>query len=193
MQTRKLTFLAATALFATVAVSTGLGQVEQQKIETRKYYVIDLGDPLGVPSAAAASINNIGWIAGNASATATTEHAELWVGVPFDLGTLGGPNSAVAWPNKNNQGQIVGITETADVNLLGEDWSCALANFPTITHHICYGFLWQDGVMTALPPLPGGLNSYGAGINSRGQAVGWAENGVHDSTCAELRRWAQYC
>jgi probable HAF family extracellular repeat protein len=70
------------------------------------------------------------------------------------------------------------------VNLLGEDWSCALANFPTITNHICYGFLWQDGVMTALPPLPGGLNSYGAGINSRGQAVGWAENGVHDSTCA---------
>jgi uncharacterized membrane protein len=148
MQTRKLPFLTATALFATVAVSTGLGQVEQQKIETRKYYVIDLGDPLGVPSAAAASINNIGWIAGNASATATTEHAELWVGVPLDLGTLGGPNSAVAWPNKNNQGQIVGITETADVNLLGEDWSCALANFPTITHHICYGFLWQDGVMT---------------------------------------------
>jgi probable HAF family extracellular repeat protein len=184
MQNRKLTSLAVTALFATVAVSTGLGQVEQQKIKTRKYYVIDLGDPLGVPSAAAASINNIGWIAGNASATATTEHAELWVGVPLDLGTLGGPNSAVAWPNKNNQGQIVGITETADVNLLGEDWSCALANFPTITNHICYGFLWQDGVMTALPPLPGGLNSYGAGINSRGQAVGWAENGVHDSTCA---------
>jgi hypothetical protein len=91
MQTRKLTSLAVTALFATVAVSTGLGQVEQQKIKTRKYYVIDLGDPLGVPSAAAASINNIGWIAGNASATATTEHAELWVGVPLDLGTLGGP------------------------------------------------------------------------------------------------------
>jgi probable HAF family extracellular repeat protein len=146
--------------------------------------VINLGDPLGVPSAAAASINNIGWIAGAAFATASTEHAELWVGVPLDLGTLGGPNSAVAWPNKNNAGEIVGITETADINPLGEDWSCALANFPTITNHICYGFLWRDGMMTALPPLPGGYDSYGAATNNLGQAVGWAENGVHESTCA---------
>src|ERR1700675_1891566 len=38
--------------------------------------------------------------------------------------------------------------------------------------------------MSALPPLPGGLDSYGVGINNRGQAVGWAENGVHESTCA---------
>jgi probable HAF family extracellular repeat protein len=183
MQTRTLTYLAAIALFAALAVSGALAQAQQNKTQPSKYYVINLGDPLGVPSAAAASINNIGWIAGDAFATATTEHAELWVGVPLDLGTLGGPNSAVAWPNKNNRGQIVGITETADMNPLGEDWSCALANFPTITNHICFGFLWEDGVMSALPPLPGGLNSYGASINNRGQAVGWAENGVHESTC----------
>lgn len=184
MQTRMFTYLAATALCATLAVSEGLAQAQESKTQPSNYYVINLGDPLGVPSAAAASINNIGWIAGDAFATATTEHAELWVGVPLDLGTLGGPNSAVGWPNKNNLGQIVGIAETADTNPLGEDWSCALANFPTITNHICYGFLWEDGVMTALPPLPGGLDSYGAAINNRGQAVGWAENGVHESTCA---------
>ncbi len=183
MQTPMFRYLAATALFAALAVSEGLAQAQHSKTQPSNYYVINLGDPLGVPNAAAVSINNIGWIAGDAFATATTEHAELWVGVPLDLGTLGGPNSAVAWPNKNNHGLIVGITETADINPLGEDWSCALANFATVDNHICYGFLWEDGVMSALPPLPGGLDSYGAGINNRGQAVGWAENGVHESTC----------
>jgi probable HAF family extracellular repeat protein len=182
MQTRTLIYLATIALFG-ASVSGGLAQAQQRTNEPRNYYVINLGDPLGVPSAAAASINNIGWIAGDAFATATTEHAELWVGVPLDLGTLGGPNSAVGWPNKNNKGQIVGIAETADMNPLGENWSCGLAYFPTITNHICFGFLWEDGVMTALPPFPGGLDSFGASINNRGQAVGWAENGVHESTC----------
>src|ERR1700675_494517 len=116
MQTRTLRYLAAIALFAALAGSGGVAQTQQQTRHPPNYYVMELGDPLGVPSAAAASINNIGWIAGNASATATTEHAELWVGVPLDLGTLGGPNSAVGWPNKNDRGQIVGITETADLN-----------------------------------------------------------------------------
>jgi probable HAF family extracellular repeat protein len=173
-------------LLAIIATSAALaaGLLHAQEAQPSKYYVINLDDPLGAPSSAAASINNIGWIAGDAFTSATTEHAELWLGVPLDLGTLGGPNSAVAWPNKNTHGQVVGITETSDLNPLGEYWSCALANFPTITNHICYAFLWQDGAMTALPPLPGGLNSYGAAINNRGQAVGWAENGVHETTCA---------
>jgi probable HAF family extracellular repeat protein len=37
--------------------------------------------------------------------------------------------------------------------------------------------------MTALPAFPGGYNSYATAANNRGQVVGWAENGVHDSTC----------
>lgn len=148
------------------------------------YYVFNLGAPGGGNSAAASSINNIGWIAGDAvQSGGATEHAELWVGSPFDLGTLGGPNSAVAWPNKNTRGQIAGIAETADLNPLNEAWSCAQANFPSITHHVCLGFLWQDGVMSPLPPLPGGIDSYAAAVNNRGQVVGWAENGVHDPTC----------
>jgi probable HAF family extracellular repeat protein len=172
------------ALLIAVAATTMTHPAAAQQTESSpgKYFVFNLGAPGGI-SAAAASINNLGWIAGDNSTSATTEHAELWVGAPFDLGTLGGPNSAVAWPNKNTKGQIVGISETADVNELGEDWSCALANFPTITNHICYGFLWRDGAMRALLPLPGGLNSYGAAVNNRGQAVGWAENGTRDSTC----------
>jgi probable HAF family extracellular repeat protein len=38
-------------------------------------------------------------------------------------------------------------------------------------------------VMTGLDPLPGGDNSFAAGANNLGQIVGWAENGVHDTTC----------
>jgi probable HAF family extracellular repeat protein len=37
--------------------------------------------------------------------------------------------------------------------------------------------------MTALPPFPGGFNSYATAVNNRGEIVGWAENGVQDPTC----------
>jgi probable HAF family extracellular repeat protein len=178
--------LACTAITAIsmLAMSVRLAEAQQERQQPPRYYVFNLGDPGGGNSAAAASINNIGWIAGDAFQTGNAnEHAELWVGTPIDLETLGGPNSAVAWPSKNNRGQIAGIAETADMNPLNEAWSCAQANFPTITNHVCFGFLWEDGVMTALPPLPGGIDSYAAGINNKGQVAGWAENGVHDPTC----------
>jgi len=69
-----------------------------------KYFVFNLGAPGGGTIAMAASINNIGWIAGDAYQTGNaSEHAELWVGSPFDLGTLGGTNSAVGWPNQECQ------------------------------------------------------------------------------------------
>jgi probable HAF family extracellular repeat protein len=45
--------------------------------------------------------------------------------------------------------------------------------------------------MTALPTL-GGNNSYATGINNRGQAVGWAENTVHDPTCVAPRQVLQF-
>jgi len=155
-----------------------------QETQQPRYYVFNLGAPGGGNVAAAASINNLGWIAGNGNQPGDLSmHAELWLGAPFDLGTLGGPNSDVAWPNKNTHGQIAGIAETADLNPLNEAWSCAQANFPTITNHVCLGFLWQDGVMSPLAPLPGGIDSYAAAVNNRGQVVGWAENGFHDPTC----------
>jgi hypothetical protein len=39
--------------------------------------------------------------------------------------------------------------------------------------------LGEAAIMTALPPLPGGIDSYA----SNGQIAGWAENGVRDPTC----------
>ncbi|HZW80860.1 MAG TPA: hypothetical protein VFF50_10335 [Candidatus Deferrimicrobiaceae bacterium] len=182
MESRILTYIAA-CLFC--AVSFQLAAQDQAKdSQPANYYVFNLGAPGGGTIAMAASINNSGWTAGSASQTGNaTEHAELWVGSPFDLGTLGGSNSAVAWPNKNVNGEIAGIAETGEANPLKEYWSCALANFPTITNQVCLGFAWQDGVMSPLPPLPGGLDSYAAAVNNRGQVAGWAEDGVHDPTC----------
>jgi len=75
----------------------------------------------------------------------------------------------------------VGIAETSHIDPLGETWSCA-AFFPNSTGHTCLGFVWQHGVMNALPTL-GGNNGYAAAANNVGQVVGWAETPVHDATC----------
>lgn len=157
-----------------------------------RYRVIDLGNPLGgtgVPYGIGNlgnSINNLGWVAGEADLPGSTNlHAELWLyGFPIDLGTLGGPNSAVAWPNHNDHGLVVGISETAAMQPLGESWSCALAIFYSAPPdgHVCVGFAWQNGVMTVLPTL-GGANGFATGVNNRDQIVGWAETTVHDPSC----------
>ena len=48
---------------------------------------------------------------------------------------------------------------------------------------MCLGFLWRDGVMTALPTL-GGNNSLAYQLNDREQVVGVAENTTQDPTCS---------
>jgi len=150
------------------------------------YSVIELRE-LGGTAGSANGINDRGWITGADNlAGDLTSVATLWVnGSAIPLGTLeNGPNSTVAWPFKSNNGVIVGISELPDADPLGEDFSCwpfFAAAVPT--GRICQGFRWQNGQMTALPPLPGGYSSYATGVNNRGQVVGWAENGVHDSTC----------
>ena len=131
------------------------------------------------------SINDRGWVAGYSNlAGDQSRHATLWLnGSPIDLRTLGGPNSSVAWPVKNNVGRLAGITQTGTPDPLGENWSCS-AFFPpaTATGKICLGFVWESGVMRPLPTL-GGNNGFATGSNDRGQTVGWAENTVHDPTC----------
>jgi probable HAF family extracellular repeat protein len=146
------------------------------------YSVVSLAT-LGGTSGIANTINNRNWAMGAANLAGNqTVNATVWLeGLTFDLGTLGGPNSGIEWPVKNNRGVIAGIAETGTANPLGEAWSCS-AFFPTVTGDICLGFKWQNGVMTALPTL-GGYDGYAAGVNDRGEIVGWAENTVHDSTC----------
>lgn len=146
------------------------------------YRVFQLGT-LGGTDATGNTINNRSVAMGAASLSGdTTQHAAAWFyGLKFDLGTLGGSNSSIVFPNRNDRGEIVGISETSALDPLGEAWSCS-AFFPAVTGHICLGFTWQWGTMTALPTL-GGNNGFAAAVNNLGQVVGWAENKVHDPTC----------
>jgi probable HAF family extracellular repeat protein len=126
-------------------------------------------------------INNLGWPSGVLFTAAGATHGALYIpGNVTDLGTLGGANSGVEWPIKNNHGLVVGISETATADPLGETFSCA-AFIPT-NGHTCLPFLWQNGTLTALPLL-GGNNGFATGVNDEGQAVGWVETKLHDPTC----------
>jgi hypothetical protein len=97
------------------------------------YAVVNLGT-LGGASSGASSINNRAWISGYSSLPGSSPylHAALWQRHQriTDLGTLGGPNSAVEWPVKDTRGLVSGISETAALQELGEIWSCAAAFFP---------------------------------------------------------------
>ncbi|MBV8148517.1 MAG: hypothetical protein JO092_05465 [Candidatus Eremiobacteraeota bacterium] len=139
----------------------------------------------GGSASSAASINERGWITGSANlAGDSTAHASLWGDGPAkDLGTLGGPSSAIAWPNLNNFGLLAGVSETAAMDPYHEPWSCS-AFFPALTPslHVCVGFTWRNNVMQPLPTL-GGPDGYAAGTNDWGNVVGWAEDTTLDPTC----------
>jgi probable HAF family extracellular repeat protein len=152
------------------------------------YTIVPLGT-LGGLSGGGSGINDRRWVTGSANqAGDTVSHAALWMGGPqvIDLGALGGPgiNSTVAWPVKSNNGVVVGISDTDEDQQPADNFSC----YPFFatgspTGKICKGFRWANGAMTALPPFPGGFNSYATAVNNRGEIVGWAENGVADPTC----------
>jgi probable HAF family extracellular repeat protein len=162
------------------ATATGSGS----RLGNHPYHIVNLPSLGGVVSSGA-SIDNRGLVSGSSDLTGDqAQHAALWRGdEAVDLGTLGGPNSGVMWPVKNNSGLIVGIAQTAAIDPLGERWSCsAFFSAATAVGHQCLGFAWRDGTMTALPTL-GGTNGFATAANTAGTIVGWAENGVHDSTC----------
>ena len=149
----------------------------------QQYQALKLGG-LGGTFSAANAINNLGWAAGESNLRGDADtHAALWIyGITLDLGTLGGPNSAVLWPGLNDFGEAVGVSDTGENDPYGENWSCG-AFFPA-SHagHICVGFTWAWGHMKPLPTL-GGNNGFATGVNNFGQVVGWAETPVHDPTC----------
>jgi probable HAF family extracellular repeat protein len=187
MKTKQLGlfFAAMCLLFAYGAHAAGSGQT--------LYRVFNLGDPQGGPFSQGTTDNQPGWTAGWSAETDFIMHAELWRGgAAIDLGTLGAPtlNSAVAWPNRNDHGVIVGISETNELQPNGESWSCYLAVFFVADGHVCRGFVWSHGVMSPLPTL-GGDNGFATGVNNRDEIVGWAEDTVHDPTCDEYTNTGQ--
>jgi len=150
---------------------------------TERYHVTDLPSLGGFSRAN--SINDEGVVLGySRPADNASEVAAAWLfGQVIKVGTLGGPNSDVAWPVKSNVGRIVGISQTAAPEGLHENWSCAPFFAPaTSTGFVCRGFVIEFGVLRELPTL-GGENSYAAGDNRRGQIAGWAETSLRDPTC----------
>src|SRR5436309_12322798 len=158
------------------------GQV-QAKAKTQ-YNVSNLPD-FGGTSSGGNSINDLSWAAGYSRLPNRDRHATLWRNsLLTDLGTLGGPNSSVTWNVKNTAGIIVGISQTADPEPLGEAWSSAFFySTPNNAGYINLGFAWQNNQMRRLPNFPGGNNGFATGANNFGQAVGWAGTGGSAHPC----------
>jgi probable HAF family extracellular repeat protein len=161
-------------------VPPGTGQIH--------YSVINLGTLGGTESNGFGGVNNRGWVTGDANlAGDQNEHAVLWrYGVITDLGTLGGPNSSVPMAVKDDRGFVVGVAQIAEVDPLNELWGTTFVCTPSVScqgsQNLLRGFVWKNGVMTALPTL-GGNNSGALGVNNLGQIVGAAETANQDPNC----------
>jgi probable HAF family extracellular repeat protein len=184
--TTKVPFIVLAAVCCGAVLAPALAQRPAQARARTQYQVSNLPG-LGGTSNGGNSINDQTWVSGYARLPDRNRHAALWRnGVLSDLGTLGGPNSSVTWNVKNTAGIIVGISQTADPEPLGEWWSSfAFYSTPNNIGYINLGFVWEQaqGQMRGLPNFPGGNNGFATGANNLGQVVGWAENGVHDPTC----------
>jgi probable HAF family extracellular repeat protein len=181
----KLTLMFAASsigLLALAAIPPRLAAQEdshERAKHTRHYSVTDLGVSRTGTNSAAYDMNDIGWVAGSSNLLpGGPQHAFLWFGGgPLkDLGTLGGLNSAADGPNWFGEAPV--ISEIAKADPDGEDF-CGFG-----THMQCRGAIWRFGKLSALRSLPDGRNAVSIGINNLAQVVGWAENGIYDSTCA---------
>src|SRR5881392_1283328 len=181
--TKKASRTCLTILIA-ACCAAALAQTQAKTKPKMQYHVSTLAS-LGGTSSGGNSINDQSWVSGYSRMADRNRHATLWRNsLLTDLGTLGGPNSSVTWNVKNTAGIIVGISQTADPQLLGESWSsAAFYSTPNNVGYINLGFVWQNNQMRGLPPFPGGNNGFATGANNLGQVVGWAENGVHDPNC----------
>ena len=178
-------------------ILAGVLAVSAQSVKPERQYRINLLGSLGGTNSRGNNIDERGWVTGYSNFEGNQyRHATLWRRFTVsDLGTLGSPerNSNVTWTSKNTDGLIVGISQTDTPMPLGENWSCA-SFFPpaTATGYTCLGFVWNNGSMRRLEPLPGGNNSFATGANNRGQVVGWAENGIFDPTCVANNQVLQF-
>ena len=167
----------ALTLFAILAFPAGLAAQDQPGKKLPFYSVIDLGTPGGTFSSGQ-GINDRGLVTMNALLAGNAGlNAAVWMnGSKTDLGTLGGPNSFIP-SDPSNAAVVSGFADTTASDPLGLDF-CFFG-----THLICRGFVWQDGVMSALPTL-GGNNGVANAISNLGLVGGEAENTRFDGTCA---------
>ncbi len=184
---REMTWLWAVVLAGALGCSQEAAPTEESAAalgqgDGPRYVVLPLGS-LGGTLGQGNGINDLGWVGGlSALAGNLTVHATIWRGrTPTDLGTLGGPNSAVLWPSKNIIGLVAGVAETDQDQPLGETWSCRYF-FPSRTGKTCLGVVWENGNIRALPTW-GGENGFATSANNFRQIVGWAETQVLDPSC----------
>ena len=185
MNTRRMNTLRQLRNFC-IPVTTIVLACFSHTVAQTKYTVQDLGveqpDNLGM----AMGLNNLG---GTLIMDQLLDHFTLSTSYPpvkgtvrinlnVELGTLGGENSSINWNGINDPGQAVGMSETSVPDPNGED-VCGFG-----THLTCDPFIWQNGVMSALPTV-GGNNGQASAINNSGQVAGYAENGIADSTCPQ--------
>src|SRR4030095_10245754 len=142
----KVLFMVWAAVCCGAVLSTALAQRAVQARARTQYQVSDLPG-LGGTSNGGNSINDQTWVAGYARQSDRNRHAALWRNsLLTDLDTLGGPHSSVTWNVKNTAGVIVGISQTADLEPLGEAWSsAAFYSTPNNVGYINLGFVWEDG------------------------------------------------
>ncbi len=173
----------AIAIGMVLAILTG-SMLAQEQASPRNgatpphYVVVDLGT-LGGSFSLAYGINDRGQINGTSTLPGdAVQHAFLFKnGKMSDVGTLGGPNSE-SFSNVNNRTQDSGTAETGVADPNNENF-CSFGTDPSL---ICLGFVWQNGIMTALPAL-GGNNGQAAAINDLGIVAGYAELGATDPNC----------
>jgi uncharacterized membrane protein len=160
--------------------------------------VIDLGT-LGGTYSFGFGINIAGDVAGAAATPAQTDGsaatAILWSKQNGSIAKTNlrvlGPPLFPACPTCNSDaaavsalGEVAMGSEIATLDPNGEDFGQFDPANPT--HRITRGVIWRNGVMTALPNLPGGNNANAFWINSLGQVSGFAENGTFDSSCSQV-------
>ena len=152
-----------------------------------RYFVVDL-EPLGSGASEGRHVSNNGVVSGLSDIDGPFRRATIWIDrQPQDLGTLGGPHSAVIFTDFPHGGPIVGIAETGIVDDRREAFSCS-SFFPggrdNRTGFTCRGFVSDGQTMKALDTL-GGLYSFAAGANTKGEVVGWAQTLVEDPGCVD--------
>ena len=134
------------------------------------YDLINLGTPLGGPFAIVAGISYGGYLGGYGNLPDNSQHAILWYpNTTTDLGTLGGPNSALLE-------NFSGFSETSTADPLNQDFC------ETGTYLICLPITVVKGKAVALPLL-GGDSGAAFGNNEWGQVAGVAQTKLQDPSC----------
>jgi probable HAF family extracellular repeat protein len=180
-----ISFLAVAALPAQLTAQGGSATSERNGGPTH-YNLTDLG-VVGPPPGQPFHLTDNSLITGS-EAVGNAEHAILqYRRLTLDIGArgLGGANSVSFGINR--WAQAVGGADTHTPDPLGEDF-CGFATLGFASGTRCLPFLWQNGVMRALPTLKDkngqhGNNGAANVINGYGEVTGDSENTTLDPTC----------